>query len=118
MNYHSFRESDKRSSREVSIENLETDSLEISGSQLTVLPPSEASRRSRLSDIFPDILNFKSLGSGERNIPSPDYPNSSLEKSLSTISEQECEKTCASRTALAGLREPWSRRAARVDLIG
>ena len=93
MNYHSFRESDKRSSREVSIENLETDSLEISGSQLTVLPPSEASRRSRLSDIFPDILNFKSLGSGERNIPSPDYPNSSLEKSLSTISEQECEKT-------------------------
>ena len=93
MNYHSFRESEKRSSREVSIDNLETDSLEISGSQLTVLPPSEASRRSRLSDIFPDILNFKSLSSGERTIPSPDYPSSSPEKSLSTISEQECEKT-------------------------
>ena len=98
MNYHSFREQEKRSSREVSIDNLETDSLEISGSQLTVLPPSETSRRgrSRLSDIFPDILNFKSLGSGsgtERPIPSPDYPSSSPEKSLSTISEQEGEKT-------------------------
>ena len=96
MNYHSFREHEKRSSREVSIDNLETDSLEISGSQLTVLPPSEISRRgrSRLSDIFPDILNFKSLSSGtERPIPSPDYPSSSPEKSLSTISEQEAEKT-------------------------
>ena len=95
MNYHSFREQEKRSSREVSIDNLETDSLEISGSQLTVLPPSETSRRgrSRLSDIFPDILNFKSLSSGtERPIPSPDYPSSSPEKSLSTISEQG-EKT-------------------------
>ena len=61
MNYHSFREAGERrqESREVSIENLETDSLEISGSQLTVLPSSETSRRSRLSDIFPDILNFK-----------------------------------------------------------
>lgn len=96
MNYHSFREQEKRSSREVSIDNLETDSLEISGSQLTVLPPSETSRRerSRLSDIFPDILNFKSLSSAtDRAIPSPDYPSSSPEKSLSTISEHECEKT-------------------------
>ena len=41
MNYHSFREAGERrqESKEVSIENLETDSLEISGSQLTVLPP-------------------------------------------------------------------------------
>ena len=46
MNYHSFREAGERrqESREVSIENLETDSLEISGSQLTVLPSSETSR--------------------------------------------------------------------------
>ena len=87
MNYHSFRDtSDKtgRQSREVSIDNLETDSLEVSGSQLTVLPPSEISRRSRLSDIFPDILNFKN--SPERHIPSPDYDD---DEALSTISEKD-----------------------------
>ena len=40
MNYHSFRESDKgRQSREISIDHLETDSLEISGSQVIILYP-------------------------------------------------------------------------------
>ena len=93
MNYHSFRDSEKsRQSREISIENLETDSLEISGSQLTVLPSSETSRRSRLSDIFPDILNFKSLNAvAERDIPTPDYGPSTPDpvQSLSPISEME-----------------------------
>ena len=104
MNYHSFRDSDKgRQSREISIDNLETDSLEISGSQLTVLPSSETSRRSRLSDIFPDILNFKSMetmGSlpEVRDTPSPDYnspvPDLSPDnKSLSSVSYREEART-------------------------
>ena len=104
MNYHSFRDSDKgRQSREISIDNLETDSLEISGSQLTVLPSSETSRRSRLSDIFPDILNFKSMetmGSlpEVRDTPSPDYnsPEPDLSpdnKSLSSVSYRDAART-------------------------
>ena len=36
MNYHSFRDTEKtRGSRDNSVDNLETDSLEISGSQIT-----------------------------------------------------------------------------------
>ena len=56
------------------------------------LPSSETSRRSRLSDIFPDILNFKPSISGtprvslSRDTPSPDY-DPEPEPSLSTISE-------------------------------
>ena len=103
MNYHSFRDSDKgRQSREISIDNLETDSLEISGSQLTVLPSSETSRRSRLSDIFPDILNFKSMetmGSlpEVRDTPSPDYnspvPETPDNKSPSPVSYRDEDRT-------------------------
>jgi len=89
MNYHSFRDQDKRNSKEISIENLDNDSLELSGSQLTVLPSSELSRRSRLSDVFPDILNFKSMSPlEEREIPSPDYPNTP-DKEPSITSENE-----------------------------
>ena len=70
-----------RDTRDSSMELQETDSLEmVSGSQITGLPSSEISRRSRLSDIFPDILNFKSLPEVAapldhvpRDTPSPDY---------------------------------------------
>ena len=61
MNYHSFRGDNRVEAREVAVESLE-DSLELPGSGLTVVAaPSETSRRSRLSDVFPDILNFRYL---------------------------------------------------------